>query len=733
MQCQQLVNRTTNMRVSPSALPLLLLVSGVNAFTTPSFLVGPHHHRSSVQHTDAFAVPLLCNNAPFLNSSTHLASKRPSFLGQDDDDDDDTTGVLDESKYVQKLSSEERRENLDVMKQIFKYDLADLQRRRDYAGWVEAKKDLRKRENNDPWFALNKRMKDAVQMDEMDEADRIKTLIDKVGGPPPGVNQRREYALISEIYSTPMSLSRAESINTVEQKRKNTETWKRMIAERKANEEAEEEAYRQNPYKDEEEAKLRRERSMKKMYAQIEETRKQAEARAKEIQAKYREESGDMENMTPLDRALAEARKSVEKKAAARKQRKLEAAKAENIAIDDDDDDEEDSSTATKKKSSSADSSGRPRLPGDIDVTRGEIEVDISSSSDVTTDDLQVQVSSDYSASQSDPPMRKHCFQYTIKITNKSTTDTIQLLSRRFEIQTVGARQKDVVQGQGVTGRQPVLKPGETFEYTSTAPLSVRPIGTTIIAARMKGTYSYSIVDESVKEEDREEKEAALDTFYFVFPPEQRVKPVTYDDEDDDDEDEDEEDDVPAATSTPKAPSAAAPSSSSSSTLNPPTTLPGDEDMITGEVPVSTVADSSETVSDSVRVAVTSQYREERSDSKLQKHCFAYNIRITNERTSSIQLVSRRFEIQTIGSQKKDVIQGPGVTGRQPILQPGESFEYTSTAPLSVKPVESTPVVARMSGEYSFVVLGDDGKSPLSSEALKAKLGVFHFILPQLA
>jgi hypothetical protein len=43
----------------------------------------------------------------------------------------------------------------------------------------------------------------------------------------------------------------------------------------------------------------------------------------------------------------------------------------------------------------------------------------------------------------------------------------------------------------------PVLKPGEVFEYTSTAPLSVRPIGTTIIAARMKGEYKYIVLVEA--------------------------------------------------------------------------------------------------------------------------------------------------------------------------------------------------------------------------------------------
>ena len=98
-----------------------------------------------------------------------------------------------------------------------------------------------------------------------------------------------------------------------------------------------------------------------------------------------------------------------------------------------------------------------------------------------------------------------------------------------------------------------------------------------------------------------------------------------------------------------------------------------------------------------------------------------------------MQLVSRRFEIQTIGSSNKDVVQGPGVTGRQPILKPGESFEYTSTAPLSVKPMlEKTPVVARMQGEYNFVALADDGSTPISSTPMKAKLDMFHFILPAL-
>merc|ERR1719261_579699 len=99
--------------------------------------------------------------------------------------------------------------------------------------------------------------------------------------------------------------------------------------------------------------------------------------------------------------------------------------------------------------------------------------------------------------------------------------------------------------------------------------------------------------------------------------------------------------------------------------------------MTSGNISTATPPnDSSDTLTSDVRVVVTSTYRPERSDAKLDKHCFAYNVRITNESPNqNIQLVSRRFEIQTIGSETKDVVQGPGVTGRQPTLKPGESFE----------------------------------------------------------
>jgi len=366
----------------------------------------------------------------------------------------------------------------------------------------------------------------------------------------------------------------------------------------------------------------------------------------------------------------------------------------------------------------------------------GDLKVD--SASTTVTGPLEVEVSSVYNKDQSDPPMRKHCFQYTIRITNNSPTDTIQLLGRRFEIQTVGSSMKDVVQGEGVTGRTPVLKPSEVFEYTSTAPLSVRPIGTTVIAARMRGEYRYVTLkdgQETASEAQIEtggEATADLGMFHFVFPDDQRVQPFNRADEDEEEEEEEEEDDVSDVSSLPSR-SRAVNVPASTPSASPASTLPGDSDMQTGDINLPKLNDSSEAVSEEIRVQVTSSYRPERSDASLDKHCFAYNIRITNESKKSIQLVSRRFEIQTIGSNNKDVVQGPGVTGRQPVLKSGESFEYTSTAPLSVKPkLGKTPAVARMQGEYNFVILGDDGSTPLSSTPLQAELGMFHFVLPEM-
>mmetsp|Transcript_18574 Transcript_18574/g.38061 ORF Transcript_18574/g.38061 Transcript_18574/m.38061 type:complete len:789 (+) Transcript_18574:130-2496(+) len=648
-----------------------------------------------------------------------------------------------DDQLVQTMSADERKENLTVMRQIRKSDLPDLRMRKDHAGWVEANNDLKRRYARDPWFGVNERLRDAIQLGEPQEKiDNLLALAKKIGGPPPDIDMNnKEYAVHTEIYDIGISASRAASMVEEEIRIERAARGRAMMAERRKNEEKEKQQYEedmQNPgLREDREAKERRERTMRRLMGEIEEDQKKSRERAKEILGKYPETPES--RYKAMEKALNAARDDV--KDIRRKQLGVGA----SGATDGDDASsgtglgaKSGGSAARAREAADAEAAGgRPRLPGDEDVTRGEIDISVEPASSTVTGPLTVEVSSVYNKEQSDPPMRKHCFQYTIRITNSSPTDTIQLLGRRFEIQTVGSSMKDVVQGEGVTGRTPVLKPGEVFEYTSTAPLSVRPIGTTIVAARMKGEYRYEVLAEGqttatdAQVESGGNETADLGTFHFIFPKDQRVKPYRAE-EDEEDDDDDDEDDAPASKSKAASTTEAKKKEAAPSKSTPSTTLPGDDDMKTGDITLP-LNDKSEIVTDKVRVSLTSSYRPERSESSQDKYCFAYNIRITNESDNPIQLVSRRFEIQSVGLPHKDVVSGPGVTGRQPILKPGESFEYTSTAPLNVKPMlDKTPVLARMSGEYNFVILGEDGTTPLSSNPLQAKLGLFHFILPAL-
>jgi len=80
-------------------------------------------------------------------------------------------------------------------------------------------------------------------------------------------------------------------------------------------------------------------------------------------------------------------------------------------------------------------------------------------------------------------------------------------------------------------------------------------------------------------------------------------------------------------------------------------------------------------------VEVESRYVPERSDPKAARWYFAYRIRITNEGTARVQLLSRHWIISDAHGRVEEV-KGPGVVGEQPVLEPAEAFEYTSYCPL---------------------------------------------------
>ena len=82
-----------------------------------------------------------------------------------------------------------------------------------------------------------------------------------------------------------------------------------------------------------------------------------------------------------------------------------------------------------------------------------------------------------------------------------------------------------------------------------------------------------------------------------------------------------------------------------------------------------------------IRVFVNPTYLEERSDPQAGQHVWAYTIEIRNEGSRTVQLKERYWKI-TDGNGKVEYVQGSGVVGEQPVLEPGDVFEYTSGCPL---------------------------------------------------
>jgi ApaG protein len=91
---------------------------------------------------------------------------------------------------------------------------------------------------------------------------------------------------------------------------------------------------------------------------------------------------------------------------------------------------------------------------------------------------------------------------------------------------------------------------------------------------------------------------------------------------------------------------------------------------------------TSEAVTRGVRVYVESEYAPERSEPARNEWFFLYTVRISNEGSDTVQLLTRHWII-TDGAGHIEEVRGPGVVGKQPVLKPGDSFEYTSGCPLS--------------------------------------------------
>ncbi len=97
-----------------------------------------------------------------------------------------------------------------------------------------------------------------------------------------------------------------------------------------------------------------------------------------------------------------------------------------------------------------------------------------------TTRGLTVTVQPEYLAQESQPERSRYVWAYHVRIENRGR-ETVQLTNRYWRI-VDGVGQVQEVRGAGVVGQQPVLKPGDAFEYSSGTPLAV-PGGI------MSGTY----------------------------------------------------------------------------------------------------------------------------------------------------------------------------------------------------------------------------------------------------
>ncbi len=123
------------------------------------------------------------------------------------------------------------------------------------------------------------------------------------------------------------------------------------------------------------------------------------------------------------------------------------------------------------------------------------------------TRDIEITVLPEFVPDRSDADEGHYFWAYTVEIANQGTT-TVQVTARHWKITDANGRLEEV-KGAGVVGEQPVLKPGETFRYTSGCPL-----GTS--SGIMTGTSR--VVDES-----GEVYEVAIPTFSLDSPFTRRV------------------------------------------------------------------------------------------------------------------------------------------------------------------------------------------------------------------
>jgi len=112
-----------------------------------------------------------------------------------------------------------------------------------------------------------------------------------------------------------------------------------------------------------------------------------------------------------------------------------------------------------------------------------------------------------------------------------------------------------------------------------------------------------------------------------------------------------------------------------------------------------------------ITVTAVAQYLPEQSDEKANRYVFAYTITIENTGTIPAQLISRHWLI-TDANQVAQEVSGLGVVGEQPLLQPGQKFEYSSGAAIA------TPIGVMRGSYWMAAEDGEHFKTPIPEFAL---------------
>ncbi len=117
--------------------------------------------------------------------------------------------------------------------------------------------------------------------------------------------------------------------------------------------------------------------------------------------------------------------------------------------------------------------------------------------------DIKIETEVQFIPEQSDESAGRYVFAYTITITNAGNV-AAQLISRHWLIRDAEGHEQEV-RGLGVVGEQPLLKPGQSFEYTSGTAIAT-PVGT------MRGSY------QMVTEDTGEKFDAPIAEFILSIP-----------------------------------------------------------------------------------------------------------------------------------------------------------------------------------------------------------------------